>query len=56
MLKSNKKRSNFFSDSAILGSTPNNEIPESKKVLVLESKRFLISGVILGFGQLSLLI
>ena len=42
------KRSNFFSDSAILGSRPNDEISESKKLLVLLSKRFLISGVILG--------
>ena len=42
------ERSNFFGDLAILGSTPNDEISESKKVLVLLSKRFLISGVILG--------
>ena len=33
---------------AILGSTPNEEISESKKLLVLLSKRFIISGVILG--------
>ena len=32
----------------ILGSTPNDEISESKKLLVLLSKKFLISGVILG--------
>ena len=42
------KRSNFFSDSAILGSTSNNEISQSKKLLVILLKRFLISRVILG--------
>ena len=44
------KRSNFSSDSAIRpsGRTPNDEISESKKLLVLLSKRFLSSGVILG--------
>ena len=42
-------RINFFSDLAILGSTPNDEISESKKILVLLSKNFLIGGVILGF-------
>ena len=39
------KTSNFFIDSAILGSTPNDEISESKKLLVLLSER---CGVILG--------
>ena len=48
MFQSNKRRSNFFSDSAILDSTPNDEISESKKPFVLLSKRYLISGVILG--------
>ena len=47
MFQSNK-RSNFSSDSAILARTPNNEISESKKLLVLLSKRFLICGIILG--------
>ena len=47
MFQSDKK-SNFFSDLAIFGSTPNDEISESKKLLVLLSKRFLISGAILG--------
>ena len=42
------KRLSFFGDSAILGTTPNDEISESKKLLVLLSKRFLISGAILG--------
>ena len=42
------KRSNFLSDPAILGSTRNDEISESKKLLVLLARRFLISGVILG--------
>ena len=42
------KKIKFISDSAILGSTPNDEISESKKLLVLLSKRFLISGDILG--------
>ena len=42
------KRSNFSSDLAILGRTPNDEISESKKLLVPLSKRFFISGVILG--------
>ena len=41
-------RKSAFSDSAILGSTPSDEISESKKLLVLLSKRFLISGDILG--------
>ena len=48
MFQSSKKRSNFSSDSEILGRTPDDEISESKKLLVLLSKRFLISGVILG--------
>ena len=48
MFQSNKKRSNFSSGSAILGRTPNEEISESKKLLVLLSKRFLSGGVILG--------
>ena len=42
------KISNFFSDSAIHDSTPNNEISRLKKLLVLLSKKFLIVGVILG--------
>ena len=33
---------------AVLGKMPNDEISELKKLLVLLSKRFLISGVILG--------
>ena len=48
MFQSNKKRSDFSSDSAILSRKPSDEISESKKLLVLLSKRFLISGVILG--------
>ena len=43
------KNINFFSDSAMLGSKPKDEISESKKLLVPLSKRFLISGVNLGF-------
>ena len=35
-------------DLAILGSTPNDEISKSRMLLVLLSKRFLISDVILG--------
>ena len=42
------KKSNFFSDLAILGSMHNDKISGLKKLLVLLSKRFLISGVILG--------
>ena len=42
------KKSNFLSESAILGSTPKDEISLSRKLLVLPSKRFLISDVILG--------
>ena len=38
----------IFSDSAILSRTPNDEISESKKLLVLLSRSFLISGVMLG--------
>ena len=45
MFQSNRKDQ---IDWAILGSTPNDEISESKKLLVPLSKRFLISGVILG--------
>ena len=38
----------FQSDKKIFGSTPEHEISESKKLFVLLSKRFLISGVNLG--------
>ena len=42
MFQSNKNdQISFFSDSAILGSTHNDQISESKKLLVLPSKRFL---------------
>ena len=47
MFQSTEKDQISPSDSAILDRTPNDEISESKKLLVLISKRSLISGVTL---------
>ena len=48
MFQSDKKGQISLVIQHILGSTPNDKMSESKKLLVLLSKRFLISGVILG--------